>query len=361
MANTTFGTNHPLARKIWSEKLFREALKETYIGKFLGTTSNSLIQTLTEPSKGAGDTVYAGLRMQLSGYGVAGDDTLEGQEEALTFYRDTLTIDQIRNAVRSQGKASEQRVPYSMREEARQALGDWISDMLDTSFFNQIAGNTAESDTRRTGNNATVAPTAAFKLIANSGAAGSASTEASLSTVAAPGTNALLKLGDIDRAVALAKTASPLMRPIKMGGDDFYVMFLHPYQVWKLRQDTNTGQWADLQKAALQGGQGSANPLWSGALGMYNNVILHESTRVPTTVDLATNTNFRRAIFCGAQAAVMAFGQGNSGMKTSWAEELFDYGNQLGVAAGLIFGIKKSVYNSADFATITISSYAPAP
>ena len=361
MANTTFGVSHPLARKIWSEKLFREALKETYIGKFMGEDSNSLIQTLTEPSKGAGDTVYTGLRMQLSGYGIAGDDTLEGQEEALTFYRDTLTIDQIRNAVRSQGKASEQRVPYSMREEARKALGDWISDMLDTSFFNQIAGNTGEADTRRTGMQATVAPSAAYKLIANDSAAGSASTEASLSTVAAPGTNALVSLRDLDRCVAIAKTASPTIRPIKQGGESYYVCFLHPYQVYYLRGQTSTGQWADIQKAAIMGGEGKTNPIWTGALGMYNGVILHESTRVPNTVDLATNTNFRRAIFCGAQAAIAAFGQGNSGMKTSWQEELFDYGNQLGVAAGLTWGLKKSQYNSTDFGTITISGYALAP
>jgi N4-gp56 family major capsid protein len=359
MANTTFGVSHPLARKIWSEKLFREALKETYIGKFMGEDSNSLIQTLTEPSKGAGDTVYTGLRMQLSGYGIAGDDTLEGQEEALTFYRDTLTIDQIRNAVRSQGKASEQRVPYSMREEARKALGDWISDMLDTSFFNQIAGNTGESDTRRTGMQATVAPSAGFKLVGGSNV--TATTEVSLSVVTTPATDAILKLADIDKCVAKAKTASPMIRPIKSGGESYYAMFLHPYQVMRLRADTSTGQWADLQKAAIQGGQGKANPLWTGALGVYNNVILHESSRVPNTVDMASNTNWRRAIFCGAQAAIAAFGQGSSGMKTSWQEELFDYGNQLGVAAGVTWGLKKSQYNSLDFSTITVSSYAPAP
>lgn len=39
----------------------------------------------------------------------------------------------------------------------------------------------------------------------------------------------------------------------------------------------------------------------------------------------------------------------------------FNYGNELGVAAGLIFGIKKSVFNSADFGTIVISSYSPDP
>ena len=334
-------------------------MKETWIGKFIGTTSNSLIQTLTDTQKGAGDSVYVGLRMQLSGAGVAGDDTLEGSEEALTFYRETVTIDQIRNAVRSAGKASEQRVPYSMREEARQALGDWISSMLDQSFFNQIGGYTTESDVRKTGMQATTAATTGRILVANSGAGGSASTEASLSTVAAPATNAILKLGDIDRCVAYAKTASPMVRPIKVGGDDYYVMFIHPYQTWKLRSDTNTAQWADIQKAAMQGGQIKDNPIFTGALGIYNNVILHESARVPLTVATADG-NHRRAIFCGAQSAVVAFGQDSSGMKTSWNEELFDYGNQLGVAAGLIWGLKKTQFNSADFGTIVVSSYAPA-
>jgi len=361
MANTTFGVNHPLAVKLWSEKLFREALKETWISKFIGTSSNSLIQTLTDTQKGAGDSVYVGLRMQLSGAGVAGDDTLEGSEEALTFYRDTVVIDQIRNAVRSNGKATEQRVPYSMREEARQALGDWISTMLDTAFFMQVGGYTTESDTRKTGMQSPAAATTGRILVANSGAGGSASTEASLSTVAAPQTNALLTLSDIDRCVAIAKTASPMIRPIMIGGESYYVMFLHPYQTWKLRSTTSTSvvTWNDIQKAAMMGGKIADNPIFTGALGIYNNVILHESSRVPLTVATADG-NFRRAIFCGAQSAVVAFGQASGGMKTSYSEELFDYGNQLGVAAGLLWGLKKTQFNSADFGTIVVSSYAPA-
>ncbi len=60
--------------------------------------------------------------MQLSGAGVAGDGTLEGNEEALTTYSDNIFIDQLRHAVRSAGKMTEQRVPFSIREEARAGL-----------------------------------------------------------------------------------------------------------------------------------------------------------------------------------------------------------------------------------------------
>ena len=103
--------------------------------------------------------------------------------------------------------------------------------------------------------------------------------------------------------------------------------------------------------------------MFTGALGIYNNVVLHESSRVPYIDDAfgATYTSYRRGIFCGAQAAAVAFGQGHSQNSMGWDEEMFDYGNKLGVSAGLIFGVKKTVFNSTDFGTIVLSGYAPAP
>ncbi|WP_391486487.1 phage capsid family protein, partial [Leclercia adecarboxylata] len=42
-------------------------------------------------------------------------------------------------------------------------------------------------------------------------------------------------------------------------------------------------------------------------------------------------------------------------------EELFDYENQLGVSAGMIFGVKKTVFNSADFGVIVCPTTTVAP
>ncbi len=350
MATTDFPVNHPLAVKLWSEKLYREALKETYISKFIGTGGSSLIQHLTDTQKGAGDKITYGLRMQLAAAGVSGDSTLEGNEESLSFYSDSVVIDQLRNAVRSAGRMSEQRVPYSMREEAMMALKDWMSNAMDTGFFNQITGNTGETDVKKTGMQSTAAPTT---LIVGGGHA----TEASLSAT----TTHCITLRDLDRAVATAKVASPVFKPIRMKGEDYFVAFLHPYQVYQLRGQTNSGQWADIQKAAIQGGNITGNPIFTGALGVYNGVILHESTRIPNTTGMADNSGYRRGVFCGAQAAALAFGQDNGPNRTTWNEKMFDFGNQLGVAAGVIWGLKKSVFNSADFAAMALPGYAPAP
>lgn len=356
MTTTQFGVNHPLAVKLWARKLFTEALKTTWFNRLMGRNSSSLVQVMPETGKSKGDTVTFGLRMQLSGDGVQGDATLEGSEEALTTYNDSLVINQLRHAVRSAGRMSEQRVPFSVREEARAALTDWWADRLDWSLMNQLAGYTPQGDTKYTGNNVVNAPS--VTILSTSGSNQSPANEAALDA------STVFNLTMLDQAVARAKTMSPAIRPVKVNGSEYFVAIIHPFQTYQLRQNTNAGQWADIQKAALQGGAGDKSPIFTGALGVYNGVVLHESSRIPNGVSTgnAAIGNVRRAVFCGAQAAVVAFGRDDGSPETfSWAEELFDFGNQLGVAAGSIFGVKKTRFNSADFATMVLSSYSPQP
>jgi N4-gp56 family major capsid protein len=359
---TQFGVNHPLSNKLFSKRLMRESLKATWIYKFLGTGQDSLIQ-LNPELKQVGDKLTYGLRMLLTGDGVQGDGTLEGNEEDLTFYSDSIIIDQLRHATRSAGKMSEQRVPYNIREEGRSALSDWFGEMMDSSFMNQIAGNTNITDTKKTGNQAAIAPDNNHWILAT-GVAGTDS-EASLSA------SSIFSLSMLDRAVTKAKTLPLQLRPLNVGGNKKYVCFISPFQHYQLRANTNTAQYMDIQKAAVQGGQISKNPIYTGAIAEYNGVIMHETTRAPWGVADATGANnntvlgqanVARAVLCGAQAGVVCTGrQTKSGLEANWNEELFDYGNQLGIAGGLIYGITKCTFNSEDFSTIVLSSYSPNP
>lgn len=361
MATTEIGVNHPLAQKLWSKRLFHEVIKEQWLSKFLGEDSNSLCQIQGDTQKAAGDQITFGLRMLLSGAGIQGDNTQEGNEEALTLYSDAVVINQLRHATRSKGKMTEQRVPWSVREENRMALKDWWAERLEVSTANQLANYTAQTDTRYTGNNAAFTVDANHLIIAGPNGVGSTA-ETSISATTSYGTGNYLTLTDIDRCVAQAKTMSPKIRPIRAGGKDYYVMFLHPYQVFALRNDAAAANsWNVLQRAAIQGGDLTENPIFTGALGVYNNVVLHEWSYLPNAVSVsAVSVNAtRRAVFCGAQAAVMGYGQANSPNQMTWIEELFDYGNQLGVSAGMIFGLKGTQFNSANFGTIVVSSYAP--
>ncbi|MEJ0071192.1 MAG: DUF4043 family protein [Pseudomonadota bacterium] len=121
MAVTSYGVNDPLAVKVWSKRLSIEVLKNTWASRFMGTSSASVIQIKDELQKGSGDKITYGLRMQLSGTGVLGDGTLEGNEESLTTYSDAVILYQLRHAVRSAGRMSQQRVPFNIRDEALSA------------------------------------------------------------------------------------------------------------------------------------------------------------------------------------------------------------------------------------------------
>lgn len=327
----------------------KEALKETFLLQFAGTDANSLIQIKTEVNKDAGDRITFGIRQQLRGGGISGDSTLEGNEEALETYTQNVFIDQLRHAVRSGGKMSEQRVPFSVRNEARDGLADWWSDRLDFWWFNQMCGVSTQADLRYTGMQAAVAPDADHMVFGGV----STASEASLSASTAD----RFTLSIIDRAVEKAKTRVNVLRPIRIGSEKFWVAFLNPLQVTALRTNTNTGQWLDIQKAAMAGMRSADSPIFTGALGVYNKVILHESTRVPLLNTGAAGAQVARGVLAGAQACCMAFGRGYGKNTFSWKEELFDYENQLGVGAGCIGGLVKTRFNGSDFATITMSSY----
>ena len=355
MAGTDYGTNAPEAVKLWSKAIAREALQKTYIGQFIGQTADSIIQEKTEMKKDSGDRVTATLRMQLQGDGVTEGETQEGNEEALATYTDNLYINELSHAVRSRSKISRQRVPFSVREEAKDGLADWFAARMDTWFFNQIAGYTAETRLKYTGLNTVAAPSAGRIVRANSLATDQA--------VNADNT-AKFSLAMIDKAQSRAKTGIPMIRPINIKGRKRYVAFLHPDQVTDLRTNTNSGQWLDIQKSAMQGGDITENPIYTGALGEYNGVILHEAIRVPYGVHSTTGaaqTSVRRGVLCGAQAAFMAFGKGMGFEKWDWIEDEFDYEREFGVSAQTIAGLKKATYNSVDFGTVVMSSYAVAP
>lgn len=369
MAVTSYGTNDPLAVKLWSKRLAVEVLKQTQASRFMGTSDDSLIHIKDELSKSAGDKVTYGLRMQLAGLGVIGDGTLEGNEESLTTYSDSLVINQLRHAVRSAGRMSQQRVPFSVRDEALSGLRDWWKNRLDLGFMNQMGCNTAEANYVATGGTQNTGLQAPFSLGStdvhylsqNSASAGDENIT-SANTMSLTMADRFVERATGSLGLGTSNAGFAPIRPVIVDGSEWYVWFLHPYQITDLRTNTATGQWLDIRKSAMAGGEVDDNPIFTGALGAYNNVLLYKDQRVPTGVNSSTSTTsvstVRRSIFAGAQAAMLAYGRESGKEKYTWVEELFDYENQLGVAAGLIYGMKSTQFNSSVFGLMVGSSYA---
>ena len=368
MATTNYGVNDAMAVKLWSRVLDHEALKYTPIAPLIGDDENSIIHRQTATSKGPGDQVTFAIVMQLTQVGFGENDLAEGNGEALTTYSDALVINELMGVVgvKSQITIDQQRVPFNLRATARRMLGDWYAKRYSTSFFNQVCGYTPATNVLLTGLNAVTAPSAS-RIIRQSGRA----------------SDDLLIAGDtftldlIDKAKELAITTSPQIRPVRFGpsrgrGDgrrdfndtleDMFVMYLHPYQITDLRTNTSTGQWLDITKAAYTGLRTTGNPIFSGAIGIYNGVILRSAYDVTYGVAAAGTavTTVRRAVLLGGQAAMMAFGQNNGPNRIIWNEELFDHRRRLEISALTIHGLKKTRYNSVDYGTIVVSTYAVA-
>jgi len=355
MAITAFGTNDAQTVKIWSALTFREALKQTLFYKFLGTGKKSIIQRLTDLESSAGDQIKYDLLMQMGNDGVTGDNRMRGNEEALTYYQDTVNIDQLRNA-HAFRRMSQQRTIHDLRMDAKANLSDWFADKMDTYMFNNLCGNTNHNFGQ-----AATAPDADHYVVSgdvsNTGVI--ATDEGNLSA------NDQIQLADLDFAKEKAKTLSPLIRPVMIDGAEYYVIVLHPYSVTDLRLDVANSaytSWPDIQMYANK--RGLKNPIFDGSLGVYNGMIMYESTRLyePTS-------NVRRNLFLGAQSGVFAVGnaysklqQNRSGKENlmSWYEDSDDYGNENGIAVGCIFGMNKATFNSKDYGVIAISSYAAA-
>ena len=351
MARTEFGSASSQTVKLWSKKTWYQAQRGAlYFNKFLGESEDSILFMRPDLEKNAGESIVYDLLVEMTGDGVTGDNTLEGNEEALVYYQDSIKIDQLRHA-HTFGKMSQQRTVHDLRKDGQWALSRWWSNKLEEYLFRALCGDTTLA---HAGNTVTVAD-ADHQVYS-----GNATSEATLDA------NDRFLLEDIDYAKEKATTNTVPMRPVRIDGDDYFVVVLHPYSVVDLKLSLGTGsssvKWHEIQQYANV--RGLKNPIFDGSIGVYNKCILYESHRIHTP-----SSNVRRNLMLGAQAGVFAIGNAYDKMKQkqygdnnyiSWVEQEKDYENMRGLAAGCVFGIQKAKYNSDDFGVMTISSYAAA-
>jgi len=360
MAGTEFALNDSLAVQRWSTSLAVEAAKKQYFAPFIGTSQDSLIVLKDELNKGAGDKVTVGLRLKLSKPGVEGDAIIEGHaqgEEALVFFNDALFIDQLRKGTKSKGKMTEQRVPYNLRKEGRDALSTWWAEEFDEQIMFYLAGARGVGTSyhqpitfTNRANNWLTAPDTDHVMYSST-----ATTKATI-TSSMP-----ITLTDVERLVAKAELTDPMIQPFMIDGNKKFVLLMHTIQAYQLRTGTSTNDWMTIHKAT-DSGQGAKSLIYTNALGEYADVILHKHRNCVTFNDYGSGSNVAavRALFMGAQAGLLAYGQNGGTQRYSWNEETDDRGNALAITAGSIFGVKKARYNSKDFGVFALDSYMPA-
>lgn len=357
MGATIIGVNDPKAVKKFSVFLAVESIPKSYwLSKFMGPYqkegTNKPIVMIKDLEKEAGDRCSYDLVMQIGGYGVEGDKTLKGKEVPLVFFTDNLYIDQFRHGVNTGGKMSKKRTVHNMRGVGRERLSGYFGQWYDEQFFVYLAGARGIDTTYKTlplgwtgrAGNTVTAPDTDHLLYG-----GNATAKADL--VAAD----KFDLALIDKALAHVETTDPEIQPIMIDGEQHFVCVMHTWQARDMRTNTTTGQWLDIQKAV--GNRGKDNPIFRNSLGMYNNVILHKHRRVVRFDDYGTGAvEAARALFFGAQAGAIAFGNAGNGLRFSWHEELEDRGNVLIIDGGTIAGIKKCTFDEKDFGVVGLDT-----
>jgi len=350
MSYTNFAALTTEQKTTWSMDLWRQARNMSFLNQFLGKDANSMIQHVTELKKSEkGARAVITLLTDLEGDGIAGDRTLEGNEEAMKSFDQVIYIDQLRHANRHEGRMADQKSVVTFRENSRDVLAYWLADRSDQLAFLTLGGmaySTKNSGGTRVGSdlpylefaNYVSAPSAKRYLVwdranmdfvtntANSSLVGGA-----IGTGDYPCWEAFVQLK------AYAK--DNYIRGVKSkGGEEVFHVFLSPQAMAKLKLDSTF--MLNLRHAMPRG---EANPLFSSSSVKIDDLVFHEFRHVPNTRTAASgskwgggNVDGCRVLFCGAQALGFA-DIGNP----EWVEKGFDYENQQGISTGKILGFLK--------------------
>lgn len=353
MALTNFGLLTAEQKTIWSMDLWKQARNHSFINKFLGKGPNSLIQHITSLKKSEkGARAVITLLADLTGDGVAGDRTLEGNEEAMQTFDQVIRIDQLRHANRHEGRMADQKSIVEFRGNSRDVLAYWLADRMDQLAFLTLAGISYTKRTNganRTGSDLqflefaadVTAPTANRRLRWD----GTSATK-NLVANAATGDVATSDTPAWEMFVQLKAYAKDrYIRGVKeSGGEETYHAFLTPQAMAKLKMDPTYN--LNLRHSADSGKNSS---LFSGSTVKIDGIYLHEFRHVPNTSGALAGSKYGtlgavdgcQVLFCGAQAMGMA----DIGAP-EWNEKGFDYENAQGISVGKIAGFLKPKFGN---------------
>lgn len=341
MANTTIASG--LQVQQWSNKFFKEYVRESRFYRYMSDRGDNVIYVNKELSAKAGDNITYGIVMALSNSGVDGDDTLEGNEEALDNYSDSVTVNQKRNAV-SVGRMEQSRTLLNVLEHARERLKKWamesVRDLLIDRFacYNLDGTTTYASSTEAQKDAALAANT--DRVLFGSLLSNRSTTDHSASLSNVDTTADTLDTDIIELLGRIAEGADPKITPLTVGEDEeWWVAFVDsaPYRDLK----------ADMDSLHLQSAPRSLqdNPIYRNGDLLHNATVIR---KIPEFASLgnvgASSAPVYNVAFCGQQALCLAWGQLTKAIRNG--PEGQDYGNIKGVGISEIRGAKKVVFNS---------------
>lgn len=367
---TYYDLTDPEVVQKWEAELFIEVAKRTALMNknlgLIGDDETALVQRKKKVFETGGTQATVTLSRQLKQLPTFGNQTLRNREEGLATSTYKFQINQIRHAVAVNGRVTQKRVTWDVWKQSLRMLGEYFPQVMEAGAMLHLAGIPYDVSTAaewyHDGTNLGVTFSNAPR-VADSKHIYRVH-EAASDDLTALDTSAILDTDTSSRLVAMAKMLPVPIRPAMIHGQELYVLFVHPYQVAHLKDNS---RWLARMRDTIKGGSINGNPLFTGALGIDDGVLWVESSYVPPGIDgsNARVANARRAIFCGAQAMVIGLAKEYPDESTFTNEvESWDYANNKGVAATILAGFGCPNYSiteqgdTEDYGKIVVTSYA---
>lgn len=249
MAVTGVGDIDDAIPQFWAAGILHDANRESFWGQLTGKEGSRMpVIDKTGPLKQKGDTLNFTTVAQLMGTGVTGENVLKGNEESLSIGTFSVGCDVVRHAVAVSRKSTKQ-ANFDEVQTAGSLLKEWMTRKMDNDGFTTIIDNVSDT------------------LYANS-----ATGEDYL------GANQGHEFGvteiDMIRLALLRQGADPIqMKRNNNRTVPVYGIVFGEIEEYRLYQ--NTAFLQSLRDALDRFKQGGEHPLFSGAIGMFKNLLLY--------------------------------------------------------------------------------------
>jgi N4-gp56 family major capsid protein len=337
MANTTARAG--LTPQQWDDEFFVEYIQNHPFKAYMGTNENSIFQLKEDLTKKKGDSITFALVNRLTGDGVTGSQTLEGNEEEMDSRSFAVAVTKRRNGVRV-AEIDEQFSAIGLRDAGKSVLRTWADEKdIDRIYqalmsFNGVAyasASEAEKDAWLVDN--------ADRVLFGAAKSNNSGNDHSASLANIDNTADKLSTATLSLMKRIALSASPKIRPIRVEGMNkrFYVAFAHPRAFRDLKE--STAMQTALREVNLDK---QNNKLFMGGDLEWDGVIVHECDNMPTLTGVGAGSIDVAPVYqCGAQALGLAVAK-----RWTSKTETFDYGDKQGVAIECIDGLKKMLFGS---------------
>jgi len=317
----------------WDERFFDEYVRASRFARYYGTTENAVIHVKENLTKNKGDRITLALAHELSGAGVSGNTTLEGNEEALDTRSHAITVDVLRHAVMVTDW-EEQKSAIGLRDAGKVRLKNWAMKRLRADIITALhaVNGVAYGSATEAEKDAWLADNA-DRVLFGASVSNNSGNDHSASLLNVDATADKLSPAMISLAKRLAQEASPAIRPVVVGEDEeWFVLFTgsRPFRDLRNHADmlsANRDAWT----------RGKDNPLFTGGDLIWDGVIVKEIPEIGTLGTVgASGAEVGAGFLCGAQAVGVAWAQ-----RTRTATQDTDYKFRHGVAIQEIRGVEK--------------------